>query len=184
MHPGTEMVNAIDELERTMRLTKRTPQAKAKRTAKRAGKTASALSVKTKGLVLAGVGAAVAAIALLGSKRGRHAVKGAAAGATSPVRQSGRDYDDVTLARKVESEILGREGDDIPKGAISVNAQHGTVELRGQVKRPDQIEALGKAAGKVSGVENVHNLLHTAGSEPKHSPVSEPDEVRDRAAND
>lgn len=167
-----------------MRLTKRTPQAKAKRTAKRAGKTASALPAKTKALVLAGVGAAVAAIALLGSRRGRHAVKGAAAEATSPVRQSGRDYDDVTLTRKVESEIFGGDGEDFPKGAISVNSQHGTVELRGQVEREDQIEAIGKAAGKVAGVKNVHNLLHTPGSEPKHSPVSKPEEVRDRAAND
>jgi osmotically-inducible protein OsmY len=167
-----------------MKLTKRTPQARAKRTAKRAGKTASALPAKTKALVLAGLGAALGAIAVLGSRRGRHAVKGAAAEATAPVRQSGREYDDVTLARKVESEVFGREGAEFPKGAISVNAQHGTIELRGQVERPDQIEAAGKAAGKVAGVEKVHNLLHTAGSEPKHSPVSEPDEVRDRAAND
>ena len=167
-----------------MRLRKRTPQARAKRTAKRAGKTASALPAKTKGLMLAGVGAAAAAIALLGSRRGRQAVKGAAAEATSPVRQSGRDYDDVTLTRKVESEIFGREGAEFPKGAISVNSQHGTVELRGQVEREDQIEAIGKAAGKVAGVEKVHNLLHTPGAEPKHSPISDPDEVRDRAAND
>jgi osmotically-inducible protein OsmY len=167
-----------------MRLRKRTPQARAKRTAKRAGRTASALPAKTKGLVLAGVGAVVAAIALLASRRARHAVKGAAAEATSPVRQSGRDYDDVTLARKVESEVFGGEGEEFPKGAISVNAQHGTVELRGQVEREDQIEAIGNAAGKVAGVANVHNLLHMPGTEPKHSPVSDPDEVRERAAGD
>jgi osmotically-inducible protein OsmY len=166
--------------EETMRLRKQTPQAKLIGMAKSAGKTVIALPLATKGLVVAGVGA----VALLGSKRKRQAVKGAAAKATAPVREKTRDYDDATLARKVESELFGGEGEEFPKGAISVNAQHGTVELRGQVEREDQIEKIGKAAGKVAGVEDVHNLLHTPGAEPKHSPVSDPDEVRERAAGD
>jgi osmotically-inducible protein OsmY len=105
--------------------------------------------------------------------------KGAAHKATAPVRHADREYDDVTLARKVESEILG--GEDAPKGSVVVNAQDGIVELRGEVKRPEDVKALGAAAAKVAGVEDVHNLLHTPGSEPKPSPVSDPAEVRERA---
>jgi osmotically-inducible protein OsmY len=105
--------------------------------------------------------------------------KGAAHEATAPVRHSGREYDDVTLARKVESEVLGDE--DAPKGSVVVNARDGVVELRGEVKRPEDVKALGAAAAKVAGVKDVNNLLHTPGSEPKTSPVSDPDEVRERA---
>jgi osmotically-inducible protein OsmY len=105
--------------------------------------------------------------------------KGAAHEATAPVRHSDREYDDVTLARKVESEVLG--GEDAPKGSVVVNARDGVVELRGEVKRPEDVKELGAAAAKVAGVKDVNNLLHTPGSEPKTSPVSDPDEVRDRA---
>ncbi len=88
--------------------------------------------------------------------------------------------DDVTLTRKVESEIFRPA--DAPKDSVSVNVQHGVVELRGEVKRPEQVNALGEAAARVAGVKDVHNLLHTPGSPPKHSPPSDPDEVRERAA--
>lgn len=91
----------------------------------------------------------------------------------------GREFDDVTLLRKVETEIFRPA--DAPKGSVSVNVQHGVVELRGEVKRPEDVKALGDAAAKVEGVRDVHNLLHTPGSPPKHSPVSSPDEVHARA---
>lgn len=114
-----------------------------------------------------------------GARRAAYRAKGALFEATAPVRHRGREYDDVTLARKVESEILRPAG--APKG-ISVNVAYGVVELRGQVEDPDDIEALGAAAAAVEGVKDVHNLLHTAGSPPKHSPPSTPEEVRARAA--
>lgn len=164
-----------------MRLRKQTPQTRLRRTAKRAGRAAGSIPRATRGLVLAGVGVVATAVAL-GNRRSRQAAKGAAAKATAPVRHAGRDYDDTTLARKVESEIF--RSDEVPKGAISVNAQHGTVELRGQVEREEEIAAIGSAAAKVAGVEDVHNLLHTPGSEPGHSPVSDPAEVRERAEQD
>ena len=107
------------------------------------------------------------------------AVKGAAHSAAAPLR-GGREYDDVTLARKVETELF--RPPDAPKDSVNVNVQHGIVELRGEVKRPEDIEELGDAAAQVEGVKEVRNLLHTAGSPPKHSPPSEPDEVRERAA--
>ena len=42
-----------------------------------------------------------------------------------------------------------------------VNARDGVVELRGEVERPEDVEALGAAAEKVTGVRDVNNLLHT-----------------------
>ena len=85
--------------------------------------------------------------------------KGAAHAVTSPARGT-PDYDDVTLARKVETEIFRPAG--APKGAVSVNVAEGVVELRGEVDDPDQIQRLGKAAHAVDGVKDVRNLLHTA----------------------
>ncbi len=43
--------------------------------------------------------------------------------------------DDVTLARKVESEIF-RDA-DVPKGQINVNAENGVIVLRGEVEEPE-----------------------------------------------
>src|SRR4051812_10861234 len=59
--------------------------------------------------------------------------KGAAATAAPSVPGSHKidDVDDVTLARKVESEIF-RDA-DAPKGQVSVDVQAGVVYLRGTV---------------------------------------------------
>jgi osmotically-inducible protein OsmY len=70
--------------------------------------------------------------------------------------------DDVTLARKVESEIFRDAG--VPKGQINVNAEEGVVFLRGEVKDADLIADLEKAARKVQGVRSVENLLHAPGT--------------------
>ena len=69
--------------------------------------------------------------------------------------------DDVTLARKVESEIFGDA--EVPKGQINVNAEEGKVVLRGEVKSAEMIEELVSRARKVQGVQEVENLLHTPG---------------------
>ncbi|HEV2786855.1 MAG TPA: BON domain-containing protein [Solirubrobacteraceae bacterium] len=108
-------------------------------------------------------------------------VKGAAHRIASLRGREAREYDDVTLARKVESELFRSR--DVPKGHINVNVQYGIVELRGQVERPEQIEELGAAARRVEGVRELHNLLHTPGSPPQHSPPSDPADVRARAAH-
>ena len=50
-----------------------------------------------------------------------------------------------------------------------------------KVDDPDDIERLADAAAHVDGVKRIHNLLHTPGSPPKHSPPSDPAEVRERA---
>ena len=69
--------------------------------------------------------------------------------------------DDVTLARKVETEIF--RGDNVPKGSINVNAEGGVVFLRGEVDSKDMISDLEKAARKVKGVRDIENLLHVPG---------------------
>ena len=67
--------------------------------------------------------------------------------------------DDITLARKVETEIF--RAPDAPKGRVSVNAENGVVFLRGEIDDPQWITRLGDDAARVSGVAAVRNLLHT-----------------------
>jgi hypothetical protein len=72
--------------------------------------------------------------------------------------------DDVTLARKVESEIF--RGPHVPKGKINVNAENGVVFLRGEADTPEMIDDLAKKAREVQGVRDVENLLHVPGALP------------------
>ena len=119
-------------------------------TAERAGKIAGGV----------GIGAALAFVI---AKIDRRKAAGRAKGAVQAVARTvsgGRDYDDVTLARKVESELFRPA--DVPKGAISVNVNDGVVELRGELADQEQIDELGNTARKISGVKDVRNLLHTA----------------------
>jgi osmotically-inducible protein OsmY len=76
--------------------------------------------------------------------------------------------DDVTLARKVESEIF--RSDDAPKGAVSVNAENGVVFLRGVVEERVWIDRLEGDARQVEGVKEVRNLLHLPGTEAPVAP--------------
>jgi osmotically-inducible protein OsmY len=71
--------------------------------------------------------------------------------------------DDVTLTRKVETEIF-RDA-EVPKGQINVNSENGKVYLRGEVGKPELIKDLEKRARKVQGVKDVENLLHLPGTE-------------------
>jgi osmotically-inducible protein OsmY len=66
--------------------------------------------------------------------------------------------DDVTLARKVETEIF--RDPEVPKGQIDVNAENGVVVLRGEVQTPDLIRDLVDKTRNVQGVRDVENLLH------------------------
>jgi osmotically-inducible protein OsmY len=90
--------------------------------------------------------------------------KGAAVEAAPgiPGRDRTEDVDDVTLARKVESEIF-REA-EAPKGDVSVNVQDGIVQLRGMVADDRWRDRLAVEAGKVEGVKGVENLLHAPGT--------------------
>ena len=125
------------------------------------------MAMKRLFLLLLGVSiGAVAAKQLLNpARRGqlKHAAgkaKGAVASHTPSRPGSHRleDADDVTLARKVESEIF--RAADAPKGTVSVDVQAGVVYLRGTVADDSWIERLADDAKKVDGIKGVTNLLH------------------------
>lgn len=67
----------------------------------------------------------------------------------------------VTLARKVESEILGDP--EIPKDSIVVNAEGRSVILRGEVPSDRVREKVDRLVGDLPGVEEVVSLLHLPG---------------------
>jgi osmotically-inducible protein OsmY len=69
-----------------------------------------------------------------------------------------RGIDDVTLARKVETEIL--RGRRSPRATVEVSVVDGVVWLRGEVRRPEQIRSLERRARAVPEVRGVENLLH------------------------
>jgi osmotically-inducible protein OsmY len=89
-------------------------------------------------------------------------------GRAQALKESKGQPDDVTLARKVESEIF-RDA-EVPKGQINVNAENGKIVLRGEVGQPEMIGDLEQRARSVQGVNDVENLLHLPGAEaPMHS---------------
>ncbi len=70
--------------------------------------------------------------------------------------------DDMTLARKVETELF--RDPNVPKGKINVNAEDGLVVLRGEVERPEEIDSLEDKVRNIPGVLEVQNLLHLPGT--------------------
>ena len=74
--------------------------------------------------------------------------------------------DDAGLAHKVES-VLFRDT-TVPKGAISINAEEGKVFLRGQVESAEQIQHTVEVTARITGVDEVVNLLHLPGTEAPH----------------
>jgi osmotically-inducible protein OsmY len=108
---------------------------------------------------IAGAVGVAGAIAFVLAKIDRRKIAGRAKGAVKSVGGA-KDYDDVTLAHKVETELFRPA--DVPKGAISVNVNDGVVELRGELADQEQIDELGNTARRISGVKDVRNLLHTA----------------------
>jgi osmotically-inducible protein OsmY len=68
--------------------------------------------------------------------------------------------DDLTLAQKVESEAFRHA--EVSKAHVSVNAEGGTVFLRGRLDSDAEIEKLVKAAQAVDGVKRVESMLHTS----------------------
>ena len=97
-------------------------------------------------------------------RRGTRLARGALAHATGTAErlrhrsEVPKDFDDATLARKVETEIF--RSPEVPKGQISVNAQRGIVQLRGEVPSDRMIEQLVERTRSVKGVRSVENLLH------------------------
>ncbi len=79
------------------------------------------------------------------------------------VEKAKAQTDDVTLARKVETELFSDP--EVPKGQINVNAENGKVYLRGEVGQPELIRDLEERTRSVQGVQDVENLLRVPGSE-------------------
>jgi hypothetical protein len=70
--------------------------------------------------------------------------------------------DDVTLARKVESELYRRA--NLPKGHVVINAEDGVVFLRGVMDRQEDIDRMEAATRRIAGVRDVQNLVHMPGT--------------------
>ena len=107
-------------------------------------------------------------LAGLARRHGRRLARGAASEAYGLKRQATHlreepkpQPDDVTLARKVETEIF-RDA-EVPKGKINVNAENGKVVLRGEADSTEMIDELVGKARSIQGVQDVENLLHTPG---------------------
>jgi len=66
---------------------------------------------------------------------------------------------DATLVAKVESELF--RDPKIAKGRININAEQGTVVLRGVVDSPAQIEHLLAQTVSIDGVRVARSLLRT-----------------------
>jgi osmotically-inducible protein OsmY len=102
------------------------------------------------------------------SRRAERAGRGVAAEAygvsqkVQHLKEEPKDLDDVTLARKVETELFRPA--DAPKGDVDVNVEHGVVVLRGQAESPELIDDLVSRARSVQGVREVENLLHLPGT--------------------
>jgi osmotically-inducible protein OsmY len=111
---------------------------------------------------------AIDRLAGLSRRHGKRLAKGAASQAHGLTQKATHlkeepkpQPDDVTLARKVETEIF-RDA-EVPKGKINVNAENGKIVLRGEVDSAEMIDDLVSKARKVQGVQDVENLLHTPG---------------------
>ena len=93
--------------------------------------------------------------------RAAHHVEAAAIGRTrrlAHLREEQKQFDDVTLARKVET-MLFRDP-RVPKGEIDVNVQRGVVQLRGVVPTSGMLDDLVERTRAVQGVLEVESLLH------------------------
>jgi osmotically-inducible protein OsmY len=101
-----------------------------------------------------------------GAARGAQATAQATAAKVQHATGGGESAppDDITLARKVETEIFRPA--DAPKGQVNVQAIDGVVELRGQVDDQQVIRELEQRARQVTGVRDVRNFLHVPGQTP------------------
>ena len=104
------------------------------------------------------------------AKQAAGKARGAVHNVTPSMPGRGEAPDDVTLARKVESEIF--RSADAPKGGVSVNAENGVVFLRGVVDDRVWIDRLAADAQAVDGVKEVRNLLHLPGTDAPVAPAT------------
>ena len=107
-------------------------------------------------------------------RTGRHAERAArAAGAAATGAMAAVSHatgpggtgatDDVTLSARAETELF--RDPSVPKGSININAERGTLVLRGEVPSEELRDRLGREAEQIDGVWSVHNLLRVEGEE-------------------
>jgi NCAIR mutase (PurE)-related protein len=88
-------------------------------------------------------------------------------------RNHAEPVDDVALAHRVETDLF--RDVHVAKGNVDINAEEGTVFLRGVVEQPEEIERIALLAAGIPGVHAVENLLHLPGTP---APASRPKLVR------
>lgn len=93
-----------------------------------------------------------------------------------------KDLDDVTIARKVETEIF--RGPDRPKDSVDVNVVDGVVWLRGEVRTPELINRLEAETRAVPEVKEVQNLLRLPGTPAPTRTDTPPAQRRTRRKSD
>lgn len=65
---------------------------------------------------------------------------------------------DETLTQRVRSQVLRDPA--LHHHRLNINTEQGTVVLRGEVDRPEQMRQLEQAVRHIPGVRGVENLLH------------------------
>jgi osmotically-inducible protein OsmY len=113
--------------------------------------------------------------AMTGAKRAESRAVGVAKRTMNSRHAPKPPADDVALAHHVETELFRRAR--VPKGPIDVNAEDGTVFLRGVLERPEDIAHVEEVAQRITGVRRVENLLHLPDTP---APASRPKLVRER----
>lgn len=107
---------------------------------------------------------------LVGERLQRRVVSdayGASQRLSHPEGEQQEPANDAVLAQKVMTELFRDQR--IPKGDINVNAENGIVQLRGQVKHPEEILEIEGRVRRIPGVVEVENLLHLPGTPAKRS---------------
>jgi hypothetical protein len=114
-------------------------------------------------MLSAGVARSVRRTARQTSRVGRR-TRNRIQGQVARLRERGNDMpdDDPTLVDRVQSRLF-RE-DWVPKGRIVINAENGTVVLRGVAEQPDDIDKIVAVVASVRGVRRVHSMLHLPGT--------------------
>ncbi len=73
-----------------------------------------------------------------------------------------RSMDDVTIADRIRSEVIGRPG--LEADGVLVDVHDGVVHLRGELRNPERIEEVVDLTRTVPGVRRVENLVHLPGT--------------------
>jgi osmotically-inducible protein OsmY len=91
------------------------------------------------------------------SRHAGNVVEGRIHEATASLEDRGRSTDDVTVADRIRSEVLGRP--DLAAGGLLVDVTDGVAHLRGRFDDAAKLERVIDLTQKVHGVREVENLV-------------------------